>query len=623
MRWIGQHIWSFISRFRSDVYLEAVESGTIASGGNLGLDSNNKIVKAAEVGSSVDLTSEVAGVLPVANGGTGTSSLTDNSLLTGTGTSAVTAETNLTYNGSILEITSSTSSEPVFKISNTNADAEGPVMQFFKNSSSPAVDDELGHIQFIGDDSGGAAGVFAEIIGYVQDKDDGNEEGKLTLKVASHDLEMQPGLSIFSGNAEDEVDVTIGNGATSLTTIAGTLTMGSTAFVNNSGVIQVAAQGTIDHNSLANHSAAEHYNWSSDISGTATIHTNNITDLHGAGVDGAAYNLLSDAGDGSITSNSTFRYNTALGIQKLELGGSNGIPFTIHTADHDNGAGADLTIEAGDAAHGGSTDSAGGDLIFKSGQPTGSGAFGNFQFYAGDTEGTGTDARSNSIIAKLEGNAATSTDFTLYEKAGNSTDDFFKISVAAHGATTITTTDNSGVNGNLGLTPDGQLNLGSSISKINTTFDFHANTFETMYSAGHYSGKVIRYSPSGDITATAGAVYYLRTTGAWNLADADAAETSTGLLAVGLGGSTQTFGLLLSGFIRVPYTEILNVPGSGAVDGAPVYLGTESGHFDFTAPSGSSDIVRILGYAIDDHDDSGNTDVLIYFDPDKSWIEIA
>ena len=46
MKWIGQHIWDFISRFRSDVYLEDVSSGTIASGGNLGLDSNNKIVKA-------------------------------------------------------------------------------------------------------------------------------------------------------------------------------------------------------------------------------------------------------------------------------------------------------------------------------------------------------------------------------------------------------------------------------------------------------------------------------------------------------------------------------------------------------------------------------------------------
>ena len=71
MKFIGQFIQHFISRFKSDVYLENISSGTIASGGNLGLDSNNKIVKAAEVGSAVDLTSEVTGTLPLANGGTG------------------------------------------------------------------------------------------------------------------------------------------------------------------------------------------------------------------------------------------------------------------------------------------------------------------------------------------------------------------------------------------------------------------------------------------------------------------------------------------------------------------------------------------------------------------------
>ena len=45
IKWIGQHIWDFVSRFRSDVYLESISSGTITSGGILGLDSNNKIVK--------------------------------------------------------------------------------------------------------------------------------------------------------------------------------------------------------------------------------------------------------------------------------------------------------------------------------------------------------------------------------------------------------------------------------------------------------------------------------------------------------------------------------------------------------------------------------------------------
>ena len=59
MKWIGQSVYDFISRFRNDVYLENIQSGTIASGGNLGLDSNNKIVKANEATgdiTGVDLT---------------------------------------------------------------------------------------------------------------------------------------------------------------------------------------------------------------------------------------------------------------------------------------------------------------------------------------------------------------------------------------------------------------------------------------------------------------------------------------------------------------------------------------------------------------------------------------
>ena len=54
MKWIGQHIYDLVSRFRDDVYLEDVSSGTIASGGNLGLDSNNKIVKATDSAPTAD-----------------------------------------------------------------------------------------------------------------------------------------------------------------------------------------------------------------------------------------------------------------------------------------------------------------------------------------------------------------------------------------------------------------------------------------------------------------------------------------------------------------------------------------------------------------------------------------
>ncbi|XKT74470.1 MAG: hypothetical protein ACJKTH_00010 [Patescibacteria group bacterium UBA2163] len=61
------------------------------------------------LGTSVDLTSEVTGTLPVTNGGTGATTLTANALLTGNGTSALTAESNLTFDGSLLTVTGNAS----------------------------------------------------------------------------------------------------------------------------------------------------------------------------------------------------------------------------------------------------------------------------------------------------------------------------------------------------------------------------------------------------------------------------------------------------------------------------------------------------------------------------------
>ena len=137
MKWIGQHIYDLISRFRSDVYLEDISTGTIASGGNLGLDSNNKIVKATSTShdqvtlagtpdyitisgqeitrNAIDLAADVTGVLPSANldsdtahlSGTqtftGAKTFTDTVALTGTGritgVDTVTADTDAASKG--------------------------------------------------------------------------------------------------------------------------------------------------------------------------------------------------------------------------------------------------------------------------------------------------------------------------------------------------------------------------------------------------------------------------------------------------------------------------------------------------------------------------------------------
>ena len=43
MKWIGQHIWSFISRFRNDVYLESVAES--AQDHVVGIDADGKLYK--------------------------------------------------------------------------------------------------------------------------------------------------------------------------------------------------------------------------------------------------------------------------------------------------------------------------------------------------------------------------------------------------------------------------------------------------------------------------------------------------------------------------------------------------------------------------------------------------
>ena len=104
------------------------------------------------------------------------------------------------------------------------------------------------------------------------------------------------------------------------------------------------------------------------------------------------------------------------------------------------------------------------------------------------------------------------------------------------------------------------------------------------------------------------------------MCDADAVATGgSQLLGIAMGTSPRTHGMLLRGFVQIPSSEILNLPGSGACDGLPVYVSTTTGHLDFTAPSGNNDYVRVVGYAIDDD----SSDVLVYFNPDSTWVVVS
>ena len=154
--------------------------------------------------------------------------------------------------------------------------------------------------------------------------------------------------------------------------------LGSTGVgVTNSGttITAVAVPGEIDHDSLGGFVAAEHYDWSTDISSTATVHANNINDLHGAGVDGSVTQLLTDVGNGTINSESYFAFRNSSDISVLYIKSNedandqctistttNGAT-TITTTD-DNAAAAHFEI----AADGDITLDAAGNIVNESDQ---------------------------------------------------------------------------------------------------------------------------------------------------------------------------------------------------------------------------------------------------------------
>lgn len=150
--------------------------------------------------------------------------------------------------------------------------------------------------------------------------------------------------------------------------------------------------------------------------------------------------------------------------------------------------------------------------------------------------------------------------------------------------------------------------------------NYHATTFENQLSDSQVgSGEVLYYEPGGTTTLTPGRLYFLHTDGTWDETDADAAATGKQLLGIALGTSARTNGMLIRGFVKIPSTEVLNLPSAGASDGLPVYISTTAGHLDFTSPSATGDIVRVIGYCIDDD----SSDILLYFKPDNTWVEIA
>ena len=123
---------------------------------------------------------------------------------------------------------------------------------------------------------------------------------------------------------------------------------------------------------------------------------------------------------------------------------------------------------------------------------------------------------------------------------------------------------------------------------------------------GTHDGDVVYFGPTEELF-TGSIVYYNGSV--WAATDADAASTASGLIGVALGPNVAETGVLLRGMVTLNHD-----PGT---IGDILYLSTTAGQASSTAPSGTGDIVRVIGYCLD------SSNGQIWFNPDNTFVEIS
>ena len=186
------------------------------------------------------------------------------------------------------------------------------------------------------------------------------------------------------------------------------------------GTIGTATQGTVDHDSLANFVAAEHYRWDTDISSTATINAANIPTLNqnttgtaaglsstlAVGSGGTGTTSLTDKaillgnGTGAVESSVHLNYANLTQVDtdedRLVIGDSNSTKVAIYGQ-----GGVPLEIFV-PFPPGNVSNTVGGDLNLKAGQSSGNVVGGSIKFFSSPAGSSGASVNGSTEIAAFD-----------------------------------------------------------------------------------------------------------------------------------------------------------------------------------------------------------------------------
>ena len=174
-----------------------------------------------------------------------------NQLITDDGDGTVTSEAGLTWDGDTLDVISSTSGRPQVNIKNTNSNAKGPNLFLINDKGAAgALNDEAGAILFRSDNASQTLVDYGKLSATAVGTLAGDESGNIKLEVRTSDGSSSNTRNVITGtghNTANDVDVEIGYGATSITTVAGDAVITGNIELGNASDTTIArsAAGTV------------------------------------------------------------------------------------------------------------------------------------------------------------------------------------------------------------------------------------------------------------------------------------------------------------------------------------------------------------------------------------------
>ena len=223
MKWIGQHIWDFISRFRNDIYIVNKETGRehkittstndvdVVVSNDFSSSGGIRFLNEYQADPVFDFNVSRASLAIKDDGGGGNPSMI------------------LTTGANVSTGTSLTFAKQRLLLGTTQAGADNDIINdtLYKSYNDASTPEPI---------------TFAQVLATIADASDSDEAGKYEVKVATSDgstSALQNAFSAIGQPTHNYISTAIGYGATSVTTIAGNLTA-----VN--GVVSIESAATLD-----------------------------------------------------------------------------------------------------------------------------------------------------------------------------------------------------------------------------------------------------------------------------------------------------------------------------------------------------------------------------------------